>query len=320
MLEKTSKLGINSNEVGRLGLLKSYLAKVVSDRISGTRNLVKKVVPVLAIPAGILLSGTSAGCTLSSMGEAVPKDSDANFEDTGSVDVLSDGVFPDRNNSDADGGILNETSDVATDSDGGDAIAEDAVREADVLEDVVQESDGQVVDAPADVPTDATGDTTGDVINDVVPGVGAVVWSNDMDGYTVMHIRAGNPMPNSSSPDVNACQQKPFTSLGVEVNDYIELLVKKNTANDGGACAVDGGEGLDCENIAAAIFTPVNIIPLFVEGRCSKYVFDCTNWSGIIPEINDAAGYITLAADKSGGVWKYSVPQSCISKVYKLHY
>jgi len=315
MLEKIAKSEIGRSEHGRLSRLAGYLAGKVNNIVTDTRNLVKNTVPVLAVPAGILLSGAAVGCTLNSMGTGAYNGNDAGYTEAGQPDVSNDNqVLPDQDNPDADGGNVEET-DSAEDGDSmpdaadGDAVFEDVMPEADVTEeDANQDADGQVVDAP------------GDISNDVPPGVGAVVWSDNMDGFTVFHLRNGNALVSSSSPNAAVCQLKPFTSLGVQALDEIELFVKEGSPNDGGVCAVDGGPGQDCGAIASAELTPVNIVPTFVEGRCSKYVFDCPAWSGIVPEYNDSAGYTTLAPAFEGGVWKYSVSQSCTSKVYKLHF
>ena len=321
MLEKIAKLEMEENESGRLSRLAGYLANRVNSVVSGTRNCVKRAVPILAVPAGVLLSGSATGCTLDTMGTGAYNENDANYTEDGHSDVSNETpVWPDQVSPDSDGGNLDETdaaeeADAADEGDSmpdaadGDAVSEDVMPEADVTEeDANQESDVQVVDAP------------GDVNYDVSPGVGAIVWSNNMDGFTVFHLRNGSPVVASSSPNAAVCQQKPFTSLGVQALDEIELFVKEGDPNDGGPCSADGGPGLDCTGIAPALFTPVNIVPTFVEGRCAKYTLDCPAWSGIIPEYNDPAGYTTLTPTQAGGVWKYSVPQNCTSKVYKLHF
>jgi hypothetical protein len=142
-----------------------------------------------------------------------------------------------------------------------------------------------------------------------------------MDGYLVMQVRNSKIIPENSSPDLPSCQSKPFASIGVDGNDIIELIVIDSTPGDGGACSVDGGQGLDCEDIAPALFVPINIAPVFVEGRCAKDAISCSaGWQGLKLEYNDLSGRITLDPSISGEVWKYSVPQSCDKKAYWLHF
>lgn len=336
MLKDTVQLGTGPEKDSRGQKLLDNTS-TGSSTVSSLRGVSRsKVAGVLAMLTA--LSGVR--CTLNMMGEGKPLD-DAMVTDCGDANQEkgtggTGGTvtpWPEAGDEDVkDGGVIdvavdvpNDCPDSTVDGDAGvdvleevDAAGEDVVIDV-ADEDVADEDVAQDVSEEPDV-SDAPEDVAEDISFDVPVGVGAVNWSNNMDNYMVMHIRDNKVQYDSSSPDVVACQTKPFTSIGIQGGDLVELMVKDNDTNDGGSCAVDGGAGIDCDNVAPALILPINISPSFIEGRCAKYAYSCSGWNVMKLEYNDPSGFTTLPLSFESGYWKYSVPQSCTSKVYKLHF